>query len=109
MIVYAIVKYLVYSLWCYVGLRLFGSRITSLRPALGFGAVRWLLGIGLGIVVFLTVGSVDRDSLAVLYFAIYTPLRLFEWAVMAWLMLRQHPPASAAARIGWVLGGIIVS
>ena len=33
MIVYALVKYLVYSLWCYVGLRLFGSQITSVRPA----------------------------------------------------------------------------
>ena len=109
MIVYAVVKYLVYSLWCYVGLRLFGSQITSVRPALGFGAVRWLLGLGFGILVFLAVGSVDRSSLAVLYFAIYTPLRVLEWTVMTWLMLRRHPPASATARIAWVLGGIVIS
>jgi len=109
MIVYAIVKYLVYSLWCYVGLRMFGGRITSLGAALGFGAVRWLLGLGLGIVVFFAVGSVDRSGLAVLYFAIYTPLRVLEWTVMTWLMLRQHPPASASARIAWVLGGIVIS
>ena len=108
MIVYAIVKYLVY-LWCYVGLRMFGGRITSHGTALGFGAVRWLLGLGLGIVVFFAVGSVDRSGLAVLYFAIYTPLRVLEWTVMTWLMLRQHPPASASARIAWVLGGIVIS
>jgi hypothetical protein len=109
MIVYAIVKYLVYSLWCYVGLRMFGGRITSPGTALGFGAVRWLLGLGLGIVVFFAVGSVDRSGLAVLYFAIYTPLRVLEWTVMTWLMLRQHPPASATARTAWVLGGIVIS
>ena len=109
MIVYAIVKYLVYSLWCYVGLRMFGGRITSPGAALGIGAVRWLLGLGLGIVVFFAVGSVDRSGLAVLYFAIYTPLRVLEWTVMTWLMLRQHPPASASARIAWVLGGIVIS
>jgi hypothetical protein len=109
MIVYGIVKYLVYSLWCYVGLRMFGGQIASLGPALGFGAVRWLLGLGLGIVVFFAVGSVDRSGLAVLYFVIYTPLRVLEWAVMTWLMLRQHPPASATARIAWVLGGIVIS
>jgi len=109
MIVYAIVKYLVYSLWCYVGLRMFGGRITSPGTALGFGAVRWLLGLGLGIVVFFAVGSIDRSGLAVLYFAIYTPLRVLEWTVMTWLMLRQHPPASASARIAWVLGGIVIS
>jgi len=109
MIVYAIAKYLVYSLWCYVGLRMLSGQITSLGPALGFGAVRWLLGLGFGILVFLAVGSVDRSSLAVLYFAIYTPLRVLEWTVMTWLMLRQHPPASATTRIAWVLGGIVIS
>jgi len=62
MIVYAIVKYLVYSLWCYVGLRMLSGHITSLGPALGFGAVRWLLGLGFGILVFLAVGSVDRGA-----------------------------------------------
>ena len=86
MVFYAIAKYLVYSSWCYVGLRLRGSQATSVRPALGFGAVRWLLGLGFGILVFLAVGSVDRSSLAVLYFAIYTPLRVLEWTVMAWLI-----------------------
>jgi len=109
MIVYAIVKYLVYSLWCYVGLRMFGDQIASLRPALGFGAVRWLLGLGFGILVFLAVGSVDRSRLAVLYFAIYTPLRVLEWAVMTLLMVRPHQPASAIFRIAWVLGGIVIS
>ena len=34
MIVYAIAKYLVYSLWCYVGLRMLAGQMTPLRPAL---------------------------------------------------------------------------
>ena len=67
MIVYAIAKYLVYSVWCYVGLRMLAGQMTPLRPALGFGAVRWLLGLVLGVLVFLAIGSVDRTSLAVLY------------------------------------------
>ena len=109
MIVYAVAKYLVYSLWCYVGLSTLAGQMTALRHALGFGAVRWLLGLVLGLVVFIAVGSVDRTSLAVLYFAIYTPLRVLEWTVMTWLMLRQHPQVSARARFAWVLGGIVVS
>jgi hypothetical protein len=38
----------------------------------------------LGLVVFLAMGSVDRNSLAVLYFGIYNPLRLFDYRRMAW-------------------------
>ena len=109
MIVYAIAKYLVYSVWCYVGLRTLGGQMTPLRQALGLGAVRWSLGLVLGLVVFLASGSVDRSGLAVLYFGIYTPLRLFEWTVMTWLILRQHPQTSARARIAWVLGGLVIS
>lgn len=109
MIVYAIVKYLGYSLWCYVGLRMLAGHTTSLRPALGFGAVRWLLGLGLGLIVFVASGSVDRSSLAVLYFAIYTPLRLLEWTVMTWLMLRGQPETPLRARVAWVVGGIVIS
>jgi hypothetical protein len=108
-IVYAIVKYLGYSLWCYVGLRMLAGHTTALRPALGFGAVRWLLGLGLGLIVFVASGSVDRSSLAVLYFAIYTPLRLLEWTVMIWLLLRGQPDTSLRARVAWVLGGIVIS
>ena len=109
MIVYAIAKYLVYSVWCYVGLRTLGGQMTPLRQALGLGAVRWSLGLVLGLVVFFASGSVDRTSLAVLYFGIYTPLRLFEWTVMTWLILRQHPQTSSRARIAWVLGGLVIS
>jgi hypothetical protein len=109
MILYAIAKYLVYSFWCYVGLRMLAGQMTPLRQALGFGAVRWSLGLVLGILVFIVIGSVDRTSLAVLYFAIYTPLRLLEWTVMSWLMLRHHPQTSARARFAWVLGGLVIS
>lgn len=109
MIVYAIAKYLVYSFWCYVGLRMLAGQMTPIRPALGFGAIRWLLGLVLGLLVFVAVGSVDRDNLAVLYFGIYTPLRVLEWTVMTWLMLRQQPQSSAAPRFAWVLGGLVIS
>ena len=108
-ILYAIIKYLVYSLWCYVGLRMLAAHSASFRAACGLGAVRWLLGLVLGLIVFLAAGSVNESSLAVLYFAIYTPLRVFEWTVMTWLMLRQHPNVSARGRLAWVLGGIVVS
>ena len=108
-ILYAIIKYFVYSLWCYVGLRMLAAHSASLRSALGLGAVRWLLGLGLGVIVFLAAGSVNQRNLAVLYFAIYTPLRVFEWTVMTWLMLRQHAGMPLQRRVAWVLGGIVVS
>ena len=109
MIVYALAKYVLYSLWCYVGLRLLASHPAPLAPAFGFGALRWMIGLVLGIIVFLAMGSVSRSSLAVLYFAIYTPLRVFEWTVMTWLMLKRLPNVSNRGRLGWILGGIVVS
>jgi hypothetical protein len=98
-----------YSRWCYVGLRMLAPHSASWRSAFGLGDVRWLLGLVLGLIVFLAAGSVNQSSLAVLYFAIYTPLRVFEWTVMTWLMLRQHTNVSPRARVSWVLGGIVVS
>ena len=59
--------------------------------------------------MFVASGSVDRSSLAVLYFAIYTPLRLLEWTVMTWLMLRGQSDTSLRARVAWVLGGLVIS
>jgi hypothetical protein len=59
--------------------------------------------------VFVAVGSVTRSSLAVLYFAIYTPLRVLEWTVMTWLMLRNGTAVPLRTRLAWVLGGIVVS
>jgi len=61
------------------------------------------------VIVFLAAGSVNQRNLAVLYFAIYTPLRVFEWTVMTWLMLRQHAGMPLQRRVAWVLGGIVVS
>jgi hypothetical protein len=108
-IVYAIAKYLLYSLWCYVGLRLFAVHVAPIGSALSFGAIRWLLGLGLGLIVFVAIGSVTRSSLAALYFAIYTPLRVLEWTVMMWLMLRHGATVPLRTRLAWVLGGIVVS
>ena len=62
MIIYAIVKYLLYSLWCYVGLRLLANRIAP-GGAFAFGAIRWLLGLVLGVIVFMAIGSVNYSSL----------------------------------------------
>ena len=108
MIIYAIVKYLLYSLWCYVGLRLLANRIAP-GGAFAFGAIRWLLGLVLGLIVFMAIGSVNRSSLAVLYFAIYTPLRVLEWTVMTWLIVRHGAAAPLRARLAWVAGGMLVS
>ena len=109
MVVYAIVKYLLYSLWCYVGLRMLAARPSPIGSSLRFGALRWMIGLVLGTIVFFAAGSVHRSSLAVLYFAIYTPLRIFEWTVMTWLMLKERSNMSRRAQLGWVLGGIVVS
>ncbi len=109
---YAVAKYVVYTLWCWAGLRAFAPAQASLVRALKYGALRWLLGLGFGLAAGIALGSVSRESVTVLYFNVYTPLRVVEWLVMAVAMHREGSIAAVFRNPWvwlWILGGIAVS
>ena len=112
MIIYAVVKFVAYSLWCWFGLYLFAVGPGWVR-ALKFGAARWLLGLVFGLIVAIGLGSVSKEDIAKLYFSIYLPLRVIEWSIMAAMLTRGQPERGALLLVpkvwGWILGGIAVS
>ena len=105
--IYGIAKYVAYALWCYAGLRLFARHATA-RSALGLGALRWLIGLAFGLGVFVAVGSINETQVAGRYFAIYTPLRIVEWAILLALLARTERPNTIPA-VAWIVGGVAVS
>jgi hypothetical protein len=111
--IYGLVKLVGYSVWCYLGLRLFISSDALLKRAITLGIIRWIIGLIFGIVVFLLVGSIPSDEAAKIYFAIYTPLRLIEWGIMAVLIMRrrnfQQAAPSLTSLLLWIAGGTLVS
>ncbi len=118
MMIYAVVKFVTYSAWCFVGLRMLApyqadKSGAGLGASFRYGAFRWLLGLGFGVAVFVAAGSIPPESVAALYFGIYTPLRIVEWGIVATMMMRGSPPAIRATgypRIAlWIGGGIVVS
>jgi hypothetical protein len=50
MALYAAAKFVAYSLWCWVGLRLSAPAHASVGRSLKYGAFRWLLGLAFGVV-----------------------------------------------------------
>ena len=111
-LVYAAVKFLAYSAWCYLGLR--SVRAGGLvGMAIRLGAVRWALGLVFGVAVFVLIGSIDAEAVARTYFLVYTPVRAVEWGIMIWLIARRASRASspgAAVTLGaWYVGGLLLS
>jgi hypothetical protein len=112
MLAYAIVKFIAYCVWCYVGLWLLAPMQAKLVAAIVYGALRWLLGLGLGIGVFLA-GSIEQESAGFLYLLIYTPLRVIEWGIIAAILLVRYKIKRSRdinmRLVLWVMGGILVS
>jgi hypothetical protein len=113
MIVYAGAKFLAYSAWCYLALRLVQPAAATLGLAARFGLTRWLLGLVFGIIVFFALGSIDAANAARLYVLVYTPVRAVEWAIMALLIghrLQQDWRSTAGMTLPlWCVGGMLVS
>jgi len=114
---YPIAKFIAYSAWCAVGLWLLVPKQTGgvrfMGLTLWFGAFRWLLGLGFGLMVFIALGSISSESVAAWYFGIYTPLRIVEWTIIAAVIMRKLPAAVRTAQYPraalWIGGGIVVS
>jgi hypothetical protein len=110
LVLYGVVKFVAYSLWGYYGFRLHSANAPLFAKSLRFGAVRWAIGLGLGIVVFFLAGSVDEGQALFDYLAIYTPVRIFEWTLMAVLFF---PDWKGKWRLRplyyWIAAGVILS
>ena len=115
-LIYVLVKYAAYSLWCWIGLSLAGRR--GWKAALGLGFARLLLGIFFGVSIFVVgaMAHLDRPLHPwFAYFAVYAPVRWIEWSIMSLLMNRENA-SFASFLLGrswrerlWRLGGIAVS
>lgn len=110
--IYVAVKLLSYSLWCWIGLRWIWPGSASFARAIAFGLLRLLIGIFFGVVVFFSFSS-SPDHLLFKYVAIYAPLRLIEWSILAgiirWTTRTSQQNASLLPPIFWCIGGILVS
>jgi hypothetical protein len=111
--VYAVAKLIAYSGWCYLGLRLMEDATPGVKSSLQLGVVRWLLGLFFGIAIFFIVGSIDAEAAARTYFLVYSPVRVVEWGIMAFVIARRvqsGPLSSAMFRLSlWCAGGMLVS
>ena|SRR5579862_3478087 len=112
-LIYLVVKFLAYSGWCYVGLRIL-RKSASWSGSLGYGVLRVVLGIIFGVSVFLAVGIIFHldppKHPVLLYLAMYIPIRFLEWSIMAAVIQRgaaERP--SLGRRLLWVCGGIVTS
>jgi hypothetical protein len=112
-LIYAAAKLLAYSAWCFIGLRLVPRATANVAASLRLGAVRWLIGLVFGIVVFFAVGSIDEQSAARIYFLVYSPVRAIEWAIMAFIIAARVQETSRSVAMQrlpfWCVGGMLVS
>jgi hypothetical protein len=106
--IYILVKYLSYTAWCHLGLRLLApERPRPLRTASLLGGARLALGIALGLFIFfaaLSMNNATRNA-PLTYFSIYVPVRVVEWTIFHYVIGGYRGVRS----FGWVLGGIVVS
>lgn len=116
---YFVLKYLAYSAWCFMGLRMLRSEPPRKGAAFGLGLMRLVLGFTLGLFIWAastkvasSVGTDRATRQIAAYLAVYVPVRWFEWSLIASLVERS-PIAFLVPRTGssllFRLGGILVS
>ena len=121
LIVYVAIKFLAYFTWCALGVRFLDPhKRSTIRSGLLFGSLRLLLGVVVGVSIFLLGGIMHWaawNNLVLQYLTVYVPVRWFEWGLMELLIVRDqsHGPlfsllagGDAKTRL-WRLGGIVVS
>jgi hypothetical protein len=113
MLLYIIVKFLAYVFWSYIGISVIARLKPSVRSAIGFGVIRVVLGMFFGIAVFLFFRIDSTANIALTYFSIYTPVRIVEWGIIAYLIFGRVQKQSVSfltpQTIAWIAGGIAVS
>lgn len=107
-VIYILIKLAFYTAWCWVGLRVWQPNSSGWGKATGFGLLRLAIGVVFGVAIFIMV-PVQRDDVLWKYLTIYTPVRLVEWLIIAWILHRNSANKSLAATLSWCAGGIVVS
>jgi hypothetical protein len=110
---YLLLKFLVETLWCAFGLRIFRSEgPRSARDTLKYGFLR--LAIGRGTMLLLS-GTFSRQIPEAILFGILVLMRWPEWSLMNDLIAGRKPSARGllmagdAASYRWRAGGVLVS
>ena len=106
-LLYIGIKLLSYIAWCWLGLRLWRA-VPSWPGALGLGLVRLAIGVVLGVMIFVAT-PVHHEELLWKYLAIYAPVRLVEWLILAAIILRTSFSTRLRSDLLWCVGGIAVS
>jgi len=113
LLLYAVVKFVAYSGWCYLGLSLIYPGAARVTFAMKLGALRWLLGLLFGIAAFMFMGSISSDAVAKTYVLLYTPLRAIEWTIMVifiWRTTRVERLVPSYRLVAlWIAGGMLLS
>jgi hypothetical protein len=107
-LLYVAVKLMVYIAWCWVGLRLWRLESATFLPAAIFGVIRLIIGVLFGVAIFLS-GPIQPEHLLWKYIAIYSPVRIVEWLIMALIIGRKSGKLTPLSSIPWCLGGVVVS
>ena len=109
LIIYAAIKFVAYSAWSFLGIRLLSPKQERLVPrSLGLGLLRLVMGIVFGVLIFfaaLSLNNATRNSF-VTYLIVYVPVRFVEWLIISFIINRN---ISARRSTAWILGGIVIS
>ena len=105
---YVVVKLVCYIAWCWLGVWLWQPPSARLTKAIGFGILRLVVGLVFGTLIFFIV-RVQPGEVLWKYIAIYSPVRLVEWLILAAIIARGSDKRTARATILWCIGGILVS
>jgi hypothetical protein len=108
-VIYVAVKLISYIAWCWVGLRLWRAESASFSRAGMLGLFRLTIGVVFGVAIFFFAGSIQPERLIWKYIAIYTPVRMVEWFILALVMGMKSDTQAPHRLVLWCLGGIVVS
>ena len=107
-LIYVLVKLAFYTACCWLGLRLWKPNSTHWSNAIGYGALRLVIGVFFGLAIFISVRAQQEDVLWK-YLTIYGPVRLVEWLILAGILRRKHIIKNILVTLLWCLAGILVS
>lgn len=127
LLLYILAKFFAYTVWSVFGIHLFASaeRAANLEwtspsgtspkkwlAGAGYGLLRLLMGLFFGLLIWVLASTVAESFVnephrdLTTYLAVYVPIRLLEWSILAWIIARN---SGKAIGYGWRLGGIAIS
>ncbi len=119
---YFLVKLVAYTLWSYLGLRIFRPQASfMIARAVGYGTLRLIMGLFFGVAIFFLASfwahflGTGLPQNIFTYLGAYVPVRWVEWTIMAallspGLLQQRHWFIGTGSRDGlWRFGGILIS